>query len=504
MSTQTFDLPDLGEGLTEAEVVRWLVAVGDTVVVDQPVVEVETAKSVVEVPSPFAGTVSVLHGDEGEVMAVGRPLISVAADVPADTAAGTATGVSADAARTAAPAVSPEGERYREEERAGTGSGNVLIGYGTPEAEATGRRRRPRTRPPGRAAQPSVPAAAAPPAPDTSARTPDPSADASAVERSERRVPLVTSPLVRQMAREAGLRIADVPGTGPGGLITRRDVRAAVEAAARATAAPVDPAERAPDAFGREAHGATGATGATGAAVASGATDPRTGLAESRRVPMNTFRKSVAASLSRSRREIPEATVWVDVDATELVRLRRSDSEGPGLLAYVARFVVAGLRAFPELNGLVDTERGELVQYDGINLGLAVQTDRGLVAPAVMGAHALTTRELDARIRELTAAAREGRVSPAQMTGGTFTLNNYGSLRVDGSAAIINHPQVAILGLGRILDRPWIVDGEVVARKITQLSFAFDHRVCDGGAAAGFMRVVADAMENPAAAIADL
>lgn len=451
MTTQTFDLPDLGEGLTEAEVVRWLVAVGDTVAVDQPVVEVETAKSIVEVPSPFGGTVSALHGEEGRVLEVGAPLISVSAGTAADPAL--------------AP-VSADGERYREEERAGAGSGNVLIGYGTPEAAASGRRRRPRGRPPACPAQPAVPAvapAANPPAPAAA------------------RPPLVTSPLVRQMAREAGLRIGAITGTGPGGLITRRDVREAIEAARR----PSGPAA--------EARAGTAPTGGV---------DARTGLAESQRVAMSGFRKSVAASLSRSRREIPEATVWVDVDATELVRLRRSDPSGPGLLAYVARFVLAGLHAYPELNGLVDTEREELVRYDGVNLGLAVQTDRGLVAPAVMGAHRLTTVELDAEIRRLTAAAREGKASPAQMAGGTFTLNNYGALRVDGSAAIINHPQVAILGLGRIMDRPWIVDGELTARKITQLSFAFDHRVCDGGAAAGFMRVVADAMENPAAAIA--
>ncbi|QRN81200.1 MAG: 2-oxo acid dehydrogenase subunit E2, partial [Nocardiopsis sp. BM-2018] len=240
------------------------------------------------------------------------------------------------------------------------------------------------------------------------------------------------------------------------------------------------------------------------APVEPGAIDTRTGLTESQRVPMGTFRKAVSASLTRSRSEIPEATVWVDVDATELVRLRRSDPEGPGLLAYVARFVLAGLRAYPELNGLVDTEREELVQYDGVNLGLAVQTDRGLVAPAVMGAHKLTTAELDTEIKGLTRLAREGKATPAQLTGGTFTLNNFGSLRVDGSAAIINHPQVAILGIGRIIDRPWVVDGELTVRKVTQLSFAFDHRVCDGGAAAGFMRVVADAMENPAGAIAHL
>lgn len=448
MTVQNFDLPDLGEGLTEAEVVRWLVAVGDTVTLDQPIAEVETAKSIVEVPSPYAGTVTVLHGQEGEVMAVGKPLITVDSDTAAD----------------------PAGERYREEERAGSGSGNVLIGYGTPEAQATGRRRRPRDRPPTRGSRP--------------APTPP-----------NRRVPLVTSPLVRQMAREAGLPVADLQGTGPGGLITRRDVRSAIEAAGASTTAP---APSAPIAVHSPA------TDPAPAPVSPGAVDARTGLAESRRVPMGAFRRSVATSLSRSRREIPEATVWVDVDATELVRLRRSDPEGPGLLAYVARFVLAGLRAHPELNGLVDTEREELVQYDGVNLGLAVQTDRGLVAPAVMGAHRLTTAELDTEIKELSRRAREGKATPAELAGGTFTLNNYGSLRVDGSAAIINHPQVAILGLGRVIDRPWVVDGDLTVRKITQLSFAFDHRVCDGGAAAGFMRVVADAMEAPAKAIARL
>lgn len=481
MTTRTFDLPDLGEGLTEAEVVKWLVAVGDTVDLDQPVAEVETAKSIVEVPSPFAGTVTVLHGQEGEVLAVGKPLISVGVaeaapvtevpvpDAPVTESAPADTPDSADTADTA-------GERYRQEERAG--SGNVLIGYGTPESTGTGRRRRPRHRP-AEAARPAAPVASV---------TPIQAAPA-------RRVPLVTSPLVRQLAREAGLRVADVQGSGPGGLITRRDVRSAIEAAGANTA----PAPSAPIAVPSQAAPVTAP-----APVAPGAVDSRTGLTESRRVPMGTFRRTVAAALSRSRTEIPEATVWVDVDATELVRLRQSDPDGPGLLAYVARFVLAGLRAYPELNGRVDTEREELVQYDGVNLGLAVQTDRGLVAPAVMGAHGLTTTELDAGIRELTEMAREGRATPAQLTGGTFTLNNYGALRVDGSAAIINHPQVAILGLGRIIDRPWVVDGELTVRKITQLSFAFDHRVCDGGAAAGFMRVVADAMENPARAIARL
>jgi pyruvate dehydrogenase E2 component (dihydrolipoamide acetyltransferase) len=227
-----------------------------------------------------------------------------------------------------------------------------------------------------------------------------------------------------------------------------------------------------------------------------------------RRIPLNGFRKAVSAALSRSRAEIPEATVWVDVDATALWELRESartaTSAGPGLLAYVARFVVAALREYPVLNARLDTEAQEIVAYDAINLGLAVQSERGLVVPAVLGAEAMTTAALDAAIRDLTARAREGRASAEELAAGTFTLNNYGSFNVDGSAAIINHPQVAILGLGRIIDRPWVVDGELCVRKITQMSFVFDHRVCDGGTAAGFMRSVADAIENPASAIARL
>jgi 2-oxoisovalerate dehydrogenase E2 component (dihydrolipoyl transacylase) len=421
MTEQTFTLPDLGEGLTDAEVVRWLVAVGDEVVVDQPVVEVETAKSIVEVPSPYAGRVSELHGAEGGTVAVGSPLISVET-APVEVAAA----------------------QYREEERAG--SGNVLIGYGTPDAAGSGRRRQPRT-------------ATVPPS-----TTPTSS------------VPRVSSPLVRRLAREAGVPILGITGTGVDGLITRRDVQAAIDAATART----ETVE----------------------------TTNRTGLDIAQRIPMSGFRKAVSTALSRSRSEIPEATVWVDVDFTELFAVRAAaktaGKPAPGLLAYLARFTVAGLRAHPELNGEVDTANDELIQYAGINLGLAVQTDRGLLAPAVLNAHLLTTAELDTEIRRVTEAAREGRATQAELTAGTFTLNNYGAFNVDGSAAIINHPQVAILGFGRVIDRAWVVDGELAVRKIAQMSFVFDHRVCDGGTAAAFMRVVADAIESPASAIANL
>jgi len=288
----------------------------------------------------------------------------------------------------------------------------------------------------------------------------------------------MTSPLVRRLARDAGL--LGLTGTGIDGIVTRRDVEAAI---ARAAGEP-PPAS---------------------SARAPGRSETRTGLPVSARAPMSGFRKAVATALSRSRSEVPEATVWVDVDFTGLFALRAQSQaagrEVPSLLAYLARFTVAALKACPELNGEVDTERHELVQYDGVNLGLAVQTERGLVVPALLGAHRLSTLELDRDLRRLTAAALEGRATQAELTGGTFTLNNYGAFNVDGSAAIIHHPQVAILGFGRIIDRPWVVDGQVVVRKIGQMSFVFDHRVCDGGTAAGFMRIVADAIEQPLRAI---
>jgi pyruvate dehydrogenase E2 component (dihydrolipoamide acetyltransferase) len=438
VTTQTFLLPDLGEGLTEAEVVRWLVAVGDVVAVDAPVAEVETAKSIVEVPSPYAGVVAELHGDAGTMIDVGKPLITIGLLAPAGP-------------RDEEAHRGKDAEAYREEEKAG--SGNVLIGYGTPEGSTSGRRRKRR---------------------EVNGTV--------TTDKPASRVPLVISPLVRRLARDGGVDLREVTGSGAGGLIIRKDVDAAIAAGRQVEPVAVP-------------------------AVAAGPAE-RTGLPELRRTGMSGFRKAVAATLSRSRAEIPEATTWVDVDATALVELRESlrtaTDAGPGLLALMARFVVAGLQKYPELNGFVDTEREELVQYDGVNLGLAAQTERGLVVPAVANAHALTARGLDAEIRRLTASARDGKLTTRELSCGTFTLNNYGSFGVDGSAAIINHPQVAILGVGRIIDRPWVVDGELAIRKLTQLSLVFDHRVCDGGVAAGFLRFVADAFENPASAFADL
>ncbi|MHC6594267.1 dihydrolipoamide acetyltransferase family protein [Arthrobacter sp. C152] len=481
---RVFLLPDLGEGLTEAELVSWHVAVGDTIAVDQPIAEVETAKSSVEVPSPYAGIVAELHGKPGETIDVGKPLISV---MPVGASG---SGVAAD---DAAPAPSPDSirpaddaETYREEEKAG--SGNVLIGYGTSGGHGQARRTR-------------APKASVSVLEPQETKLGETKEDELALLRT--RVPgklgAVISPLVRRMAKEHGVDLGGLSGSGESGLIMRRDVEAAIHA-------PVaEPVETKPVVTKPVE------TPGSRQAPSPETTDARTGLGIATRTPVRGVRKAVAANMARSRSEIPEATVWVDVDATALLELREgmkaNGAEVPGLLAFIARFVTAGLKKYPELNTRIETaEDGsqEIVGFDGINLGIAAQTDRGLVVPSVRGADKFSARELDAEIRRLTQVARDGKATPAELGSGTFTLNNYGVFGVDGSAAIINHPEVGILGVGRIIDKPWVVNGELAVRKVTELTLTFDHRVCDGGTAAGFLRFVADAIENPTSLLADL
>ncbi|WP_330350560.1 dihydrolipoamide acetyltransferase family protein [Streptomyces sp. NBC_00582] len=438
---QVFRLPDLGEGLTEAEIVEWKVAVGDTVVIDQVVVEVETAKAAVEVPVPYAGTVLRLHTEAGTALAVGEPLITVGPSAPSPGEAAA--------------------ERYREEEQAG--SGNVLIGYGTGHDPAPRRRRR-RT---GSTTVGSPSAATAPVAERAPVAGPAPSIEPHA--------PRVLSPLVRKLARDHGIDVTALTPSGPAGVVLRRDVDLAV---AHPAPAPTAPAPERPSA------------GPT-------------------RIPLRGLRKAVADKLSRSRTEIPDATTWVDVDATGLLQAKRAleAAEGGrrvGLLALLARICVAGLRRHPELNAAVDTERREILRYDEVHLGFAAQTDRGLVVPVVRDAHRLTTVQLAEELARLTELARTGSLPPDRLTGGTFTLNNYGVFGVDGSTPIINHPEAALLGVGRIIDKPWVVDGELTVRKVAQLSLSFDHRVCDGGTAGGFLRFVADCVERPAILLADV
>lgn len=424
-----FKLPDLGEGLTEAEIVRWLVQVGDVVAIDQPVVEVETAKAMVEVPCPYGGVVTARYGEEGTELPVGAPLLTVAVGAPAaDTEADT------------------------------EGSGNVLVGYGTGAPPA--RRRRVRRM------GPSV---------VTSVE------DAPPIARDDGPVPVI-SPLVRRLARENGLELRELTGSGRDGLILRADVEKALRAAA------------AQEAIAQEA------------TLLPPATVPAT--PDGTRIPLRGIRGAVADKLSRSRREIPDATCWVDADATELMRTRAAMNAVAGpkisVLALLARICTAALARFPELNSSVDAEAREVVRFDRVHVGFAAQTERGLVVPVVRDAGARNAEALSAEFARLTEAARTGTLTPGDLTGGTFTLNNYGVFGVDGSTPIINHPEAAMLGVGRIVPKPWVHEGELAVRQVVQLSLTFDHRVCDGGTAGGFLRYVADCVEQPAVLLRNL
>ncbi|WP_382308388.1 dihydrolipoamide acetyltransferase family protein [Herbiconiux sp. UC225_62] len=495
-----FLLPDLGEGLTEAEIVSWLVAPGDVIAVDQLVVEVESAKSVVELPSPYGGRVAELHGAPGDVVHKGSPLITV---VPVDIEGARAAPGSADAAPSGADAVQAAAAgadvvpgtavRATAAEVTAAGSGAVLVGYGT--KESTVRLRRPEGGRFGRRAgtRSAPPVAVGDASLDGGARSPvvsRPSAvDAvgdpgRALLDPTRRSPVV-SPIVRKRARDHGFDASQLLGSGAGSLVLRDDVEAAIEALSSGTAA---------------AASVVPASGLRGAAGATPDSPAGIGVADVR-IPITGLRKVVAARLAQSRRLIPEATIWLDVDATELFaakeRLQKSTGERFSLTALIARFVVAGLKQYPILNSSVDDETNEIVQHGSINLGLAAQTPRGLMVPVVHGAHDLTTRTLRDEIAALVTRAEKGDFPPSALAGGTFTLNNYGGFGVDGSAAIINHPEVAMLGVGRVIDRPWVVDGEIVVRKVVELTLVFDHRVCDGDVASGFLTYVARCVEEP-------
>ncbi|RAJ88701.1 pyruvate dehydrogenase E2 component (dihydrolipoamide acetyltransferase) [Streptomyces sp. PsTaAH-137] len=469
-----FKLPDLGEGLTEATIVSWLVRVGDVVAVDQPVVEVETAKAMVEVPCPYGGVVTARFGDEGAELPVGAALLTVA--------------VGAEGSEDAAAPVQPVKEAAAQEKP--DASGNVLVGYGTSAAPARRRRVRPTAatgagvpdrREPRRAESAAVPTAV------SGASTTETVAETFAARPTG---PVaVISPLVRRLAREHGLDLRQLTGSGRDGLILRSDVERAVterSAAPLVTSVPAGPA--------------------VPAAPAASEPSATPNAPQGHRTPLRGIRGTIADKLSRSRTEIPDATCWVDADATELLHARAAmnaatgPSAGPkiSVLALLARICTAALARYPELNATVDTARREIVRLDEVHLGFAAQTERGLVVPVVRDAHTRGAESLSAEFARLTDKARTGTLTPGELTGGTFTLNNYGVFGVDGSTPIINHPEAAMLGVGRIAAKPWVHAGELAVRQVVQLSLTFDHRVCDGGTAGGFLRYVADCVEQPA------
>ncbi|MFF9075521.1 dihydrolipoamide acetyltransferase family protein [Streptomyces sp. NPDC014646] len=509
-----FRLPDLGEGLTEAEIVRWLVEVGDVVAIDQPVVEVETAKAMVEVPCPYGGVVTARFGEEGAELPVGAPLLTVAVGSGEDggTGASAEAGTSAESGRAvgaegslggagtagsggSSGAGAGAGARAAGVPGAGEAesSGNVLVGYGTGAPVARRRRVRPSAWAVAGVERETTGSAGA--APVARAAVPD-------VERGP---VAVVSPLVRKLARQHGLDLRRLVGSGPEGLILRADVESAIRASEQ----------------GAQARAAAPDSAATGTASQSAAVPQpvapsvasmrpvsvgRGAVPVAERIPLRGVRGAVADKLARSRREIPDATCWVDADATELMAARAAmnSTGGPAagpkvsVLALLARICTAALARFPELNSTVDPEAREIVRLPEVHLGFAAQTDRGLVVPVIRDAQARNVESIGAEMGRLTEAARAGRLTPTELTGGTFTLNNYGVFGVDGSTPIINHPEAAMLGVGRIVSKPWVHRGELAVRQVVQLSLTFDHRVCDGGTAGGFLRYVADCVEQPA------
>ncbi|HZB03024.1 MAG TPA: dihydrolipoamide acetyltransferase family protein [Actinomycetota bacterium] len=440
MAERVFNLPDLGEGLEDAEIVEWKVAPGDDVELNRPLVEVNTAKALVEIPSPFAGRVTTLHGEAGGVVAVGQPLVTFEVETGAPPSA---EGEAAAAAGQASP-----GDAARPKREA------VLVGYGVGQ-EKTGRRR-PRLRPPDRRD-----------------------------EGNEARA----TPLVRRLAREKGIDLTSLRGSGPDGRLTRDDVlKAATKTGARATA------ETSPE-------GAPHTTpGEVDAAVApSNAAAPRRG--EEERVAVRGVRRLIAQKMARSWREIPHVTTFHTVDATHVEALRRELTEESGTkvsaLSVVVRALAEVCRRHPKLNASFHPDAGEIVLKGSYHVGIAADSERGLLVPVVRDVDAKGITRVARELAEVVEAARAGRATPDQLTGSTITVTNFGVFGSEAGTPIINHPEAAILGTGRIADRAVVIDGQVEVRPTLTLALSFDHRVLDGADADRAMTDLTRLLESP-------
>ncbi|MDN5790597.1 MAG: 2-oxo acid dehydrogenase subunit E2 [Micrococcales bacterium] len=469
MAIKTFNLPDPGEGLVEAEIVEWRVAPGDTVKVNDMVLEVETAKSLVELPIPWAGTVAELLVEVGQTVEVGTPIISIDDGKGGDDA-------SHARATDAVPGPgSPDGQEA------------ILVGYG---AKAGASARRPRKQ-----------AAAAPPASEVVTATPEVPEPTSPAPRTESPAPAVEAragdvprprakPPVRKLAKDLGVDLRSVTATGPDGIITREDVTAH--------------AERGPDSAAAEATPA----GARGAGPAAYGMPFGSGEREERS-PIKGVRKMTAAAMVGSAFTAPHVTEWITFDVTgtmELVDRLRRDREFKDVkvtpLLVLAKALIVAIRRHPGMNATWDEAAQEIVQKNYINLGIAAATPRGLVVPNIKDAHGMSMLELAEAIGALTATAREGRTQPAEMAGGTMTITNVGVFGVDSGTPIINPGESAIVAFGAIRKQPWVVAGpdgsdEIAIRHVTQLAVSFDHRLIDGELGSRFLADLAAILEDP-------
>jgi 2-oxoisovalerate dehydrogenase E2 component (dihydrolipoyl transacylase) len=428
MSSSDFTLPDVGEGLTEAEIVSWKVSPGDIVTVNQVLVEIETAKSLVELPSPFAGVVTELLVEEGQTVDVGTPIIRVSSDgnavirenLPEDTRTGVADATSSIAQESDAP----EG-------------GAVLVGYGL-KGQVSSRR--------GRAA-----------------------AAATHQQVPARGSGVIAKPPIRKLAKDLGVSLAEVEATGLIGEVTRDDV---IRSASQAS-------------------------------VFRNIETPEWGEDREERIPVKGVRKAIASGMVKSAFSAPHVGVFVDVDATrtmEFVKRLKNSADFAGVkvspMLIMAKAMIWAVRRNPTVNSTWSDK--EIIVHHYVNFGFAAATPRGLVVPNVKDAQDLSLRELAQAIENMTNVAREGKLQPADMANGTITVTNIGVFGMDTGTPILNPGEVAIVALGTIKQKPWVVDGEVRPRFVTTLGASFDHRVVDGDVASRFLADVASIIEEPA------
>ncbi|MEV5707335.1 dihydrolipoamide acetyltransferase family protein [Actinoallomurus sp. NPDC052274] len=451
-----FKLPDVGEGLTEADIVKWHVHPGDAVEVNQTIVEIETAKAVVELPCPYEGTVAELLVEEGTTVDVGVPIISVAVggDVPA--AEGATPAPAAEGARepgmegSPAPAVDPSAPEQKRVP--------VLVGYGV---KAGSTKRRPR-----KAAASGAPPAPAPAATAPASAPAAPAQPVPAARPAGSRVAVLAKPPVRKLAKDLGVDLSGVTGSGPQGSITRDDVRQAAEA----PAAPVRTA----------------------------------GERREERIPIRGVRKHTAAAMVQSAFTAPHVTEWLQVDVTETMnavkRLRElPDFEGVKVspLLLVAKALLLAVRRNPLVNSAWDEDAQEIVVKHYVNLGIAAATERGLIVPKVRDAHDLSLPDLARALADLAATARAGKSTPADLSDGTITITNVGVFGIDAGTPILPPGESAILAVGQIRDMPWVHEGEIKVRKVTTLALSFDHRIVDGELGSAVLREVGAMLEDP-------
>jgi 2-oxoisovalerate dehydrogenase E2 component (dihydrolipoyl transacylase) len=482
MSVKEFRLPDPGEGLTEAEVVTWRVAVGDTVKVNDIVVEIETAKSLVELPVPFGGLVTQLLVSEGETVEVGTPIIAV------DTAPGAVTTVPDAPDAPGESAVEPEIEEGKIGGTTSTGRTAVLVGYGVKQTEA---KRRPRksaaveARIPQHDPDEFVPTSGLTVG-DRTERAPRATAPA-APARPAGSARALAKPPVRKLAKDLGVDLDRVAATGDGGVITRADVEGHAHGTRNYLDSAAEPDPNAPG----------------GLAV------PAEDGLESR-IPVKGVRKMTAQAMVQSAFTAPHVTEWITIDVTktmELVQNLTRDREFRDVkvtpLLVLAKALCLAIARNPGMNATWDEAAQEIVVKRYVNLGIAAATPRGLLVPNIKNAHSMTMRQLADQIGELTATAREGRTQPADMSGGTMTITNVGVFGVDSGTPIINPGESAIVCFGAIRKQPWVVtnaagDDEIAIRHVTQLAVSFDHRLIDGELGSRFLGDLAAILADPA------